>query len=108
MSDPIARARDDLARLEQKIAFHDAERETAAKAAEEVRTFIRLFHSYSVGSPSHNKRGSPKATPAGGQTKSERISEIAAELIRNSNRRAAISEISSLSRGWRGVDRQCY
>jgi hypothetical protein len=96
MSDPIARARDDLARLEQKIAFHDAEREKAAKAAEEIRTFIRLSENYGMISTSHRSVPS-KGAPASGPTKSERISQIAEELIRADNRRVGVSKILAVA-----------
>lgn len=98
MTDPLARARRDLAQLEDQIAVHSeaiqqhqAERERAVKAADEVRVFIRLFGLYSEDDARTIVETTAKTLS--GFSIAERVTRLAEELIRSAGRRVPTETI---------------
>jgi hypothetical protein len=98
VSDPLGRAKSELANLEGQIALHDdaihrheAEKQTAIKAADEVRTFIRLFERYSL----DDSRSVIDATPriVSGFSMADRIARVAEEEIRSAQHRVSLEII---------------
>jgi hypothetical protein len=96
VSDPLGRARGDLSSLEDQIALHDdairrheAEKQTAIKAADEVRSFIRLYEFYN-----QDVSGTViDSTAKAGFTMAERISRVAEEEIRGAGHRVPLETI---------------
>jgi hypothetical protein len=106
VSDPLGRAKSDLASLEGQIALHDdaihrheTEKQTAIRAADEVRTFIRLFERYSLGDTQSVIDATAKSVT--GFSMADRIARVAEEEIRNARHRVSLETIcrAALSAG---------
>ena len=98
MSDPLDRAKNDLAGLEDQIGVHDnairrheSEKQKAIKAADEVRTFIRLFELYSLADTRSVIEETAKTV--GGVRIADRVAQIAEDQIRSVGHRIATESV---------------
>lgn len=95
---PLDRAKADLALLEDQIALHDdairrheSGKNMALKAAEEVRSFIRLYERYAASDPGTIFNETAKTVKE--FTLAERVSRIADQQIRATMRRVPTESI---------------